>query len=499
MSWGADMGKARAGAGGVVLGATGPAPATSGRGRRLAGMAPALGRVRVSWLHLVSAVSVCALALEFVRPVAYQLPALRASAEGAITLLAVAATLLFWAQFAYTRRLRDLVLFSALLGFALVELFSNALPAALDVRSGGQFAAASQLGQLLVAGGLAAAASIPSSKLVLGGRRPLWRAAGLSGLAFVLAELGGVILGGALIDTGRRPIHGIGHALGHALTAVIVISTAALLLDAAIRFGHRAQVERSSALPLLVGAAILLAVGRLYYLALPWVSPSWISSRELIRLLAFGLIVAAAARQELDVRRGAARTAAAAERLRVARDLHDGLAQDLAFIAAHGARLAGDAGTEHPVAIAARHALAVSRGTISELSDTSATSSRDALELVAGELRTRFGIAIAVDAEADLELASDAREHVLRIAREAIVNAARHGQANHVTVNLERAERGLVLRVRDDGRGILAKAPTAPPEGFGLRSMRERAATLDGSLTVMHRARGGTELEVVLP
>jgi signal transduction histidine kinase len=439
------------------------------------------------------------LALEFAHPVAYHLPALRASAEGAITLLSISATLLFWGQFASTRRMRDLALFSALLTFSLLELSCNALPAALNVRSGSQFAAALQLGELLVAGMLTAAASIPSSKLVLGGRRPLLAAATLAGLALAVAELGGVILGGALITPAQRPVHGIGHALGHVLTAVVVIGTAALLLDAALRFAHRARVERNDALLLLVGGAILLVVGRLYYLALPWVSPNWISSRELIRLVAFGLIAAAAVRHELDARLGTARAAAGAERLRIARDLHDGLAQDLAFIAAHGARIADDLGAEHPVAVAARHALAVSRGTISELSSMSDATSGEALEAVAGELRARFGIAIAVDADADLELPHDAREDILRIAREAIANAARHGQATHITVNLARAERGLVLRIRDDGSGIFAGASPAPAEGFGLRTMRERAAALDGSLMVMELGRGGTELEVVLP
>jgi signal transduction histidine kinase len=333
----------------------------------------------------------------------------------------------------------------------------------------------------------------------VGDRRPVFNAVALGSLAFLAAELGGAILTKALSGAGPRPVSGIGHALGQPLAAFVVIASAALLLDAAARFSHRARAEHSDAMRLLAAAVLLLAITRLYYLALPWVSPNWVSSREVVRLLAFGLIVAAAALQEVDVRAGMARAAAIAERLRVARDLHDGLAQDLAFIAAHGARMAGDLGAEHPLAAAARNALAVSRGTISDLSDTSSASARDALEAVADELRGRFGIAIAIDAAADVKLSSDAREEVLRIAREAITNAARHGHAKNVTVSLAGAAAGLVLQIRDDGSGIFAGGPAAPREGFGIRSMRERTATLNGSLTVTEHSRGGTELRVVVP
>lgn len=459
----------------------------------------ALRRVRVSWLHVISVAAVSILAVEFLHPVAYHLPALRSITEGAITLLAILAALLFAAQFAHTRRLRDLVLMAALVAFALLELVSNAIPAALEIHSGSELAVSMQLGQLLVALALAAAAAVPSSKLVVGFRRPVWGAVGLGVLGFVAAELGGLGLRNELLAVASRPVFGIGHALARPLAVVVVIGTAALLLDAAARFSQRGRAERSGAMPLLAGAAILLGVARLYYLALPWVSPDWISSRELLRLVAFGLIAAAAARQEFDLRAAMTRAAAIAERLRVARDLHDGLAQDLAFIAAHGARIADERGADDPLVVAARSALAVSRGAISDLSDTSSATLPDALEAVADELRPRFGIAVAVHADAGAELARADREQVLRITREAIANAARHGQAKNVIVSLASADGGVALRVCDDGTGILAGAPTAPADGFGLRSMRERAAALSGSLTVSERPGGGTELEVLLP
>jgi signal transduction histidine kinase len=160
-------------------------------------------------------------------------------------------------------------------------------------------------------------------------------------------------------------------------------------------------------------------------------------------------------RQEAAVRREIADAATARERCRIARDLHDGLAQDLAFIAAHGDRLAIEKGADHPLAVAARRALTVSRGAIAELSAPQAPTTGDALRKIADELGSRFDVRIDVHAEAPAGMAitpSD-RENIVRIAREAIVNAARHGRARNVVVSLTREENGIVLRVRDDGIG----------------------------------------------
>src|SRR5262249_2840960 len=153
-----------------------------------------------------------------------------------------------------------------------------------------------------------------------------------------------------------------------------------------------------------------------------------------MRVPAIALLLCAAVVLERRVRARWAKAAALAERRRVARDLHDGIAQDLAFIAAHGAQMASEMGGDHPVVVAARRALAVSRSTISDLSDPAGATAGEALDAVAHELRERFDVAIAVDAQIDDHLPSGVREHLSRIAREAIANAARHGQARNVLV-----------------------------------------------------------------
>ena len=161
--------------------------------------------------------------------------------------------------------------------------------------------------------------------------------------------------------------------------------------------------------------------------------------------------------------------------------------------------MAEELGGEHPLAVAATRALAVSRHTIRELSDMSSTPPREALEAVAHELRGRFGIGIAVHVELDAEVAPEARDHVARITRESIADAARHGGAQNVVVSLKRTSVGVALRVCDDGCRALGTSGVRPREGFGLGSTRDRAAALGASLNVRQRQAGGTEVEVVFP
>lgn len=450
----------------------------------------------MTWLYALAAAAAALLALAFRHPLAYEAPALRATVEALVTLLALLATVLLGGQFWHTRRRRDLILLGALLLFTLSELTAIAVPAALAVGLDAQSAATGLLGQLFAAAAIAAAAVTPSHKLVAGGRRPLGAVVGLCLIACTSAWLAGVLAPGAFVVIGPHARLGVEHARPAALAVVLL--TSGLLACGAAQFARRGDLERDGAVSLLAGALVLMTVARLYFLALPQLSPDWVSPREALRLLAMALILAAAVRRQRAVRAAMLRGAQIAERRRVARDLHDGLAQDLALIVAHAPWMAQQFGAEHPVTMAARRALEVSRGTIGDLSDCRSTKLGDALQAMAHELRGRFHMAIAVDADVD-DLPAEVHRHVLRIAREAIANAGRHGDAKNVVVSLRRTRDGLALRVQDDGRGIRRSGSSPAPEGFGLRSMRERAAMLGGDLNVRERSGGGTELELVLP
>ena len=182
------------------------------------------------------------------------------------------------------------------------------------------------------------------------------------------------------------------------------------------------------------------------------------------------------------------------ERTRLARDLHDGLAQDLAFIAVSAQRLEPDLGAE--LVIAARRALDASRGLIADLAARSAPTTGAALALVADELGTRFGVRVEVSVTAPTgraDLDPGEREEIVMIAREAIVNAITHGHAQRIDVTLDLEGQRPLLLVRDDGGGVTSGASQG---GFGVPTMRARAETLGGRLVMRRGAGGGTELEV---
>jgi signal transduction histidine kinase len=455
---------------------------------------------RISWLRALIAVAIPLLAFAFVHPLVHRAPGLRTAGETVMTVTAVITAGLFAAQFVHTRRLRKLLLLAALVILTLGEFTAHALPAALQAHSGATFTASLPLGQLFAAAILAAAAFTPSDRLIVGDSRPLLMITASAALgAFGVAQLGGMLLDGQMIGgTAHRQL-GIERTLHHPPGLVVVIVTVLFFAYAAIAFARRGRGERNAFLTLLGGVAAVLAAVQLYYLRLPSSSVDAITFRQVLMALALGLLLVAALRKDLEIRAARTRAAAMAERRRVAEDLHDGLAQDLALIAAHGARMARELGDDYPLAVAAKRALAVSRKTISGLSDMSATPPAQALEAIAQELGDRFGVGIAVDAQPDAPVPVDARDDIARIAREAIANAARHGGARNIVVSLRRTELGVSLRVCDDGCGIAAGGGPAPSEGFGLRSLRERAAALGGWLHVRERRAGGTELEVFLP
>jgi signal transduction histidine kinase len=444
-------------------------------------------------LWALAAFTTSLLVFEMLRPLAFRAPALRATVETAITLCALSGAGLFGLSFAATRRLRDWLLLGALVEVAFVEVASSLVPLTTGLHAD-KLAAASLVGNLLVAATLAAAVLVPRDKQVALGDRALALAVGGSIIAAALAQLSGLMLRDELVTPGGPEVQGGSIAGGHPLGVVLSLGAVALVVAAAAAMFRECEDGEAYGMPLLAGGFVLLASGPLYYLVRPTLAPDWVAMREGVRLAGFVLILIAALSREAESRRALVGDAVMRERRRMARDLHDGLAQELAFIAAHGERIAHEAGSDDPLAIAARRALAISRGAIADLSASLAPTTKAALRQLAEELAARFEMRIDVEGN-DVDLSPSVREDVVRIAREAIVNAA-HANARHVVVLLARDNGRCVLRVLDDGCGIGSSATERSP-GFGLRSMRERAASLGGRLTAQPAGGRGTELEVV--
>ena len=187
------------------------------------------------------------------------------------------------------------------------------------------------------------------------------------------------------------------------------------------------------------------------------------------------------------------------ERHRIARELHDGLAQELAYIRMEAMRMAAAAPESRAgrIAKAAERALEESRGAIAALRSDNEDPFTVELSHLAGELAGREDARVTLQVESGVELREERRQALLRIVREAITNGLRHGHATEVSLELSDAD-GVRLAVRDNGIGFTPGAPRGRGS-FGLTTMRERAQALGGDLRVESRPGEGTMVEVLLP
>ncbi|MDZ5144718.1 sensor histidine kinase [Microbacterium testaceum] len=198
-----------------------------------------------------------------------------------------------------------------------------------------------------------------------------------------------------------------------------------------------------------------------------------------------------------------------AERARLARELHDTVAQGLSSIqmllhAAERADADGP-GIDH-VRLARQTAadgLAETRRFIRELSPPSLDRGLgSALERLAAGWGTREGIDVEVEVDAAVSLPMDAQTALLRIAQGALANVAQHAGARRVSMRLVPQSSGARLTISDDGAGFDAsgaEAAAAGTDSFGLRAMRERVDQLDGVLEVDSAPGVGSTITVVLP
>jgi PAS domain S-box-containing protein len=200
-----------------------------------------------------------------------------------------------------------------------------------------------------------------------------------------------------------------------------------------------------------------------------------------------------------------------AERSRIARDLHDEALQDLAVAVAQTMILVGapvlDSATRRRVAgvvSALRSASQHLRAAIYDLRLTG-EEHRPVVELLADLVELQR--ALAVNCQIDLEIREGAPTgplgprgtELLRLVREALVNARRHSRARTIRVVVSGSRKVLCISVTDDGRGIDAARDPSVAAGWGIAGMRERAALLGGELEIKSEPTAGTSVRLTLP
>ena len=191
-----------------------------------------------------------------------------------------------------------------------------------------------------------------------------------------------------------------------------------------------------------------------------------------------------------------------AERVGIARDLHDEVGQVLTGVLLQLNSIAESAPDHRDELDEARESVRRALEEVRRISSELRPEMLEHLGLVSAltELSTSFarvsGIRVDRDFPTSLpKLAPEIELAVYRIAQESLTNIARHAQASQVTIRLEPSYASVVLRVADDGRGFGGPAV----EHGGLRSMRERALLVGGALAIKEAPEGGVEIRLEVP
>ena len=434
---------------------------------------------------------------------AYHSTSLHVALETAIAIISIFAAHLIFGRFRQSGMLRDLLLFYAFAVLAMSNLLLSALPAALGTSYSDRVATwGPTSGVLAAALLLLIAAHVPARTV----DRDFWHDIDRAAAAIVV--IGTVVAAVALAGFGTAfdsPFSperwGWSDISTHPEVALQVL-VSVVFLSAGIALARRAEETSDSFLTWLAVGCAVAAFARVNYFIFPSLYTHWVYVGDALRLLFYILVFLGAAREIARYQQRAAEAAILEERRRIARDLHDGLAQELAYILTQTKSLAsgpagapGDQRQVDYIAAAAERAFDESRRAVAALTQPLHRQLHLALAQEAEEVAGRIGVTVELDLDPTIEVDPATSEMLLRIVREAVANAGRHAHAAHIRVELT-SGRGLRLRVVDDGDGF---DPEAKTDGFGLVSMRERAKAFGGRFRIASQPGRGTEVEVVIP
>jgi signal transduction histidine kinase len=432
---------------------------------------------------------------------AYESPDAHVMIATAVALIGLLAAGLVVARFLRSRRLQDLALALALIVLSGTNLFMSAVPSAFGEVDSHFVAWAPFCGRLLGAVLFAFSVAVPDRE-VPHPRRAAWLAV-IGGLAItgVLALLAAVLSphwADPMRDAVPPQASDSPTLTDDTLQLVLLAVTFAMYVLAMVGFVRRAETTGDELFGWFAVATPFAAAASANYFLFPSLYPGWVYTADIIRLGFYLMLAVGAAREIAAWHEQLAEAAASGERRRIARDLHDGLAQELAFIVGQTRALVARSGEEGPfahIAAAAERALDESRTAIAALSRNVDDPLDVALAQAAEDVAARTGAHIRFELTPGIHVAPDVREDLARIVREAVSNAARHGEASNVIVALSNTN-GIRVSVTDDGKGFDPDAPRR--RGFGLTSMRERAEMRGAQVAVESRPGEGTKVEVVL-
>jgi signal transduction histidine kinase len=418
---------------------------------------------------------------------AYELPQLRLVLDTAVTLAAAIVAVLAGIRFTVEGRRLDFLLCG---GFFMAAASTMAFAVAPVFGGGtvGKNEAWAGVAGKLLATSLIAAAPFSRGRILARQSALRWLIPALVGLVvaiWVLARSFSVGLP-ELISGEDQPL----------LLVVTLALQSFLSLVALVGFGLRFRNYGDDLYRWLGLAATLSLFAELHYVFTPAVSSSFVSQGDFLRLTSYGVLMAGVWRAMRFAEFG---RAVAEERARVAREIHDGLAQYLFTISTHASMLEAGKAPEGSIAqIKAAAALAQqeARFAILALSSASGNAPFDsALRRYVDVLTADGELDVELEVDPGLSLAPDEQIEVFRIVQEGLANVRKHAGAGRAWVLI--GQRGLerLVVVQDDGTGFDGDTD---PAGQGLKNLRDRAAAIGGVFSLRSIPGKGTALEVTL-
>jgi len=449
-------------------------------------------RAYLAWVRdevLLVALLAAALALFLVRPELrnpHALPSLRLFLDGTIALVAVIVSVLAYVRFSLERRWFDLFLVAGFFVTAAGTLAFAVAPA-LDGSPVGRVETWATIGSHLAAAALVAAAPFASGRVARRGSVQL--------VAAVLALGLGALWAICRAAAPSLPALGPDRPQPDLLTTALGVQ-ALLGLAALVGFGLRYRARGEDLDRWFAFGATIWLFAELHAVFTPPLSSEYVSQGDFLRVVSYGVLLVGVWRA---IRAAEFGRAVAEERARVAREIHDGLAQYLFAISTQTTMLAGGAPVDRVLPRlqeAAAAAQQEARFAVLALSSAGGSAPFDAALSRYVEFLTADG---ALDVDLEIEpgvgLGPDEQIEVFRIVQEGLANVRRHAGARRATVLIGLRDGERVVRIVDDGRGFDERE--ARP-GQGLRNIRARASAIGGGFRLATRPGGGTALEVVL-
>jgi signal transduction histidine kinase len=426
---------------------------------------------------------------------AYRAPALHVALETAAAIAASAAAFLLLGRFWRTGFADELILSAGLSLLALSNFAFATLPAVFDLQSSRVSVWSTSFTALLAAFLICVAALLPRRRITVGRRWPLVIYGGA--LAVAVAGSLPMVLFPSLLPSGITSSVSTGDT-HPSLAGGLQLALALLYILAALGFARRNRLVNDELSGWLTIACILSGASHINYFFHPAALANWVYTGDVFRLGFYLALLIGAAREIASYWTSVVAAASLEERRRLARDVHDGLAQEISFIA-RNVRLLSERGADPQVVERISRSVAraqeESRRVVGALAARPEESLDQALAQAVQEAAQRYGASVDMELASGIALSPREKEAVIRIASEAVANAAEHSGAEVLRIYLERADAGMRLGVEDDGSGF---DEDQPRRGFGLVTMKDRAEALGGKLRIDSRRGAGTKVELEL-